>query len=57
MARVQTRVHRRKAERVRNVKAGSTVDIHYRTEAKQKVATAVTVVLAKHAASVPGPHQ
>jgi hypothetical protein len=44
-------------ERIGNVKVGSTVDIRYRTEAKQEVATAVTVVLAKQAASAPGSHQ
>ena len=42
------------AERVGNVKVGSTVDIRYRTEAKQQVATAVTVVHAKQAPSAQG---
>jgi hypothetical protein len=41
-------------ERVGNVQVGSTVDIRYRTEAKQQVATAVTVVRAKQPRSSPG---
>lgn len=44
-------------ERVGNVKVGSTVDIRYRSEATQQVATAVTVVHAKQAPSAPGSHQ
>jgi hypothetical protein len=44
-------------ERVGNVKVGSTVDIRYHTEAKQEVATAVTVVHAKQPPSAPGSHQ
>jgi hypothetical protein len=44
-------------ERVGNVKVGSTVDIRYRTEAKQQVATAVTVVHAKQPPSSRGSHQ
>ena len=44
-------------ERVGNVRAGSTVDIRYRAEARQQVATAVTVVSAKQPPSAPGSHQ
>jgi hypothetical protein len=44
-------------ERVGNVRVGSTVDIRYRTEAKQAVATAVTVVHAKQPPSALGSHQ
>jgi hypothetical protein len=41
-------------ERVGDVTVGSTVDIRYRREAKQQVATAVTVVRVKQQPSVPG---
>jgi hypothetical protein len=43
-------------EQVGNVTPGSTVDVRYRTEGKQAVATAVTVVRAKQAPPVPGSH-
>ena len=44
-------------DRVGNVKVGTTVDVRYRTEAEQHIATAVTVVHAKQPPSAPGSHQ
>ena len=44
-------------DRVGHVEVGSTVDIRYRTEADQQVATAVTLVHAKQPPSAPGSHQ
>jgi len=41
-------------ERSGDVKVGSTVDIRYRTDADQRIATAVTVVQAQQGPSVPG---
>jgi hypothetical protein len=44
-------------QRSGDVKVGSTVDVRYRTEAKQRVATAVTVVHARQPSSAPGSHK
>jgi hypothetical protein len=44
-------------ERGGDVKVGSAVDIRYHAEAKQQVATAVTVVHAKQPPSASGSHQ
>ena len=44
-------------ERSGDVKVGSTVDVRYRTDAEQRIATAVTVVHAKQPASSSGSHQ
>ena len=44
-------------ERSGDVKVGSTVDVRYRTEAKQRVATAVTVVHARQPSSAPASHK
>ena len=44
-------------EQLGHVKVGSTVAIRYHTEAKQQVATAVTVVPAAQPASAPASHQ
>lgn len=43
-------------QRSGDVEVGSTVDVRYRTEAKQRVATAVTVVHARQTSSAPGSH-
>jgi hypothetical protein len=44
-------------ERDGNVKVGSTVEVRYRTDAHQRIATVVTVEPAKAAPSAPASHQ
>ena len=44
-------------QRSGDIKLGSTVDVRYRAEAEQRIATAVTVVHAKQPPSAPGSHQ
>jgi hypothetical protein len=44
-------------ERSGDVKVGSTVDVRYRADAEQRIATAVIVVPAKQPPSAPGSHQ
>jgi hypothetical protein len=44
-------------QREGNVKVGSTVEVRYRTEANQKVATAVALAHTKAAPSAPAAHQ
>ena len=44
-------------ERSGDVKVGSTVDVRYRADKDQRIATAVTVVHAKQPPSAPGSHQ
>jgi hypothetical protein len=44
-------------ERVGNVNVGSTVAVRYRTEAQQRIATAITVEHAKKPPSAPSSHQ